>query len=105
MRRELQPEAASPVPDLKELIEAEDSEMKDADEVEEEDTIMDTETDEPKPQRSLRRANDRAAERKKRAEEEKKRKEKAAVEKAKKPTKAGESPQGHRRYEGADQGV
>lgn len=48
---------------------------------------MDTEDEEPHQGRSLRRANDRALQRKKRQEEEKERKLKAIADKAKKPTK------------------
>ena len=85
-RRTLQPEAASPVIELEELEEElQDEEMKDPDMTE--DTNMETEDEDPIPQRSLRRANDRAAERKRKLEEERKRKEKAEADKAKKPTK------------------
>lgn len=52
-----------------------------------ESMVMDTEDEEPHQGRSLRRANDRAAQRKKKADEEKERKEKAKAEKAKKPSK------------------
>ena len=48
---------------------------------------MDTEDEEPHQGRSLRRANDRALQRKKRQEEEKERKLKAITDRAKKPTK------------------
>ena len=85
-RRALQPEADTPAMELEGLeeeIEEEDSKM-----VEEDgDLVMDSDDEEPIPQRSLRRANDRAAERKKKLEDERKRKEKAEVEKANKPTK------------------
>ena len=53
----------------------------------EEDGVMDSEEEEPHQGRSLRRANDRAAQRKKKQEEERERKEKAKAEKAKKPSK------------------
>ena len=91
-RRELQPDAPAPAPELEQLEEKiEDEEMKDGDETEDadktEDAAMDTEDEEPIPARSLRRAKDREAERKRRREEEKKRKEKAEAEKAKKPSK------------------
>ena len=92
-RRALQPEASSPTIEI-EQIEAgmEDEEMKDAEDEEsrtqqDEDTVMESEEEDPIPQRSLRRANDRAAERKRRLEEDRKRKEKAEVDKSKKPTK------------------
>lgn len=49
--------------------------------------IIETDEDEPHKGRSLRRANDRALQRKKRQGEEKQRKSKAAAEKAKKPSK------------------
>ncbi|KAL8695043.1 MAG: hypothetical protein Q9218_000411 [Villophora microphyllina] len=90
-RKALQPESrnASPVPELEELN---DSKMavNTEDEVEAEtggDDPMDTEDEEPHRGRSLRRANDRATQRKQRMEEEKLRKERAAAEKAKKPSK------------------
>lgn len=54
---------------------------------EEDDVVMESEDEEPIQQRSLRRANDRAAERKRKIEEERKRKQKADAEKANKPTK------------------
>ena len=54
---------------------------------EDEDLIMASDDEEPVQQRSLRRANDRAAERKKKLEEDRERKERAELEKAKKPTK------------------
>ncbi|MCJ1390129.1 hypothetical protein MMC18_002987 [Xylographa bjoerkii] len=84
-RKTLQPEATSPVPQLEELEEMEGLKMEEPDE--EEDVVMESEDEEPVQQRSLRRANDRAAERKRKLEEERERKEKAEADKAKKPTK------------------
>ena len=49
--------------------------------------VLDTEDEAPHQGRSLRRANDRAAQRKRKQEEDKERKEKAKAEKAKKPSK------------------
>ena len=86
-RKILQPEDTSPVPELDEL---EDLKMEDPEEDEHEqegDVVVDSEDEEPVKGRSLRRANDRAAERRRKIEEEKERKEKAEAEKAKKPTK------------------
>ncbi|KAL9019238.1 MAG: hypothetical protein Q9185_003483 [Variospora sp. 1 TL-2023] len=91
-RKTLQPESktASPIPELEEL---DDSRMNGATstsssvEVEDQDAVMDTEDEAPHQGRSLRRANDRAAQRQKRLEEEKLRKERAQAEKAKKPSK------------------
>ncbi|KAL8674442.1 MAG: hypothetical protein Q9168_001175 [Polycauliona sp. 1 TL-2023] len=91
-RKALQPKSrtASPIPELEGLN---DSKMTNGteDEVEieeDEDAVMDTEEEEkPHQGRSLRRANDRAAQRKKRAEEERLRKERLQAEKAKKPSK------------------
>ena len=90
-RRELQPEAPAPAPEIEQLAEQiEEEEMKDGDETEDaektEEAVEESE-DEPIPARSLRRAKDREAERKRKREEEKKRKEKAEAEKAKKPSK------------------
>ena len=89
-RKALQPEKESPAPDAEATEketekETEDEEMKDAEEVD--DTNMDSEDEDVLPQRSLRRATDRAAERKRKLDEERKRKERAEIEKAKKPTK------------------
>ncbi|MCJ1383023.1 hypothetical protein MMC17_006136 [Xylographa soralifera] len=86
-RKTLQPEATSPVPQLEELEEMGDLKMEEPDEDEGEDVVMESEDEEPVQQRSLRRANDRAAERKRKLEEERERKEKAEADKAKKPTK------------------
>ena len=86
-RKVLQPENASlsPQPEIEELagskIDVEDEDNGD------QDVVADTEEEEPQEGRSLRRANDRALQRKKRQEEEKERKTKAMAEKAKKPTK------------------
>jgi hypothetical protein len=97
-RRSLQPEAALPVIELEALeelnnmeeLEEELENVKRNDQEGDEDTVMastsGTEED-PVPQRSLRRDNDRAAARNKKREEDRKRKEKAEAEKAKKPTK------------------
>ena len=90
-RRDLQPEAPAAAPEIEQLAEQiEDEEMKDGDETEDaektEEAGADSE-DEPIPARSLRRAKDREAERKKKREEEKKQKERAKAEKAKKPSK------------------
>ena len=87
-RRALQPDDNPPSPPA-EITEFDDSKM-DIDQEEEvvdEDVNMDSEDEEPHQGRSLRRANDRAAQRKKKQEEEKERKEKARAEKAKKPSK------------------
>ncbi|KAL8972555.1 MAG: hypothetical protein Q9183_000481 [Haloplaca sp. 2 TL-2023] len=96
-RKVLQPESktASPVPaldghpetdgfsDSKMLVDTDD----DVDADDDGDVVMDTEDEEPHQGRSLRRANDRAAQRKQRLEEEKLRKERIQAEKAKKPSK------------------
>ncbi|KAL8739595.1 MAG: hypothetical protein Q9190_007619 [Brigantiaea leucoxantha] len=89
-RKALQPESksASPIPELEE--EVVDSKMTGFEEDEgeiDEEVAIDTEDEEPHRGRSLRRANDRAAQRKKKLEEQKERKEKAQNEKSKKPTK------------------
>lgn len=86
-RKTLQPESisASPPPELEEL-----SELKtepDEEEPADEDEVMDSDDEEPHQGRTLRRANDRAAARKKKQGEEKERKERAQAEKAKKPSK------------------
>ncbi|KAI4107200.1 MAG: hypothetical protein L6R37_001777 [Teloschistes peruensis] len=90
-RKALRPESrtASPILELEELN---DSKMAvdTEDEIEAEtggDDPMDTEDEEPHQGRSLRRANDRATQRKQRLEEEKLKKERALAEKAKKPSK------------------
>ncbi|KAI4261377.1 MAG: hypothetical protein L6R42_003420 [Xanthoria sp. 1 TBL-2021] len=91
-RKALQPKSrtTSPIPELEGLN---DSKIANGteDEVEiedDEDAVIDTEEEEkPHQGRSLRRANDRAAQRKKRAEEERMRKERLQAEKAKKPSK------------------
>ncbi|KAL9586925.1 MAG: hypothetical protein Q9212_000597 [Teloschistes hypoglaucus] len=90
-RKALRPESrtASPIPELEELN---DSKMAvdTEDEIEAEtggDDPMDTDDEEPHRGRSLRRANDRATQRKQRLEEEKLKKERALIEKAKKPSK------------------
>ncbi|KAL8999079.1 MAG: hypothetical protein Q9169_001967 [Polycauliona sp. 2 TL-2023] len=91
-RKALQPKSrtASPIPELEGLN---DSKMtigtEDEVEIEEdEDAAMDTaEEEKPHQGRSLRRANDRAAQRKRRAEEERLRKARLQAEKAKKPSK------------------
>lgn len=97
-RKALQPEATSPVTELErlqdlgqpdepeQLEEMEDLNMEDAEE-EDEDAVMESEEEEPVQLRSLRRANDRAAERKRKLEEERERKERVEAEKVKKPTK------------------
>lgn len=86
-RRALQPDSNPPSPPP-ELAELEDSKIEvDGEEEVDDDVNMDTEDEEPHRGRSLRRANDRAAQRKKKQEEEKERKEKARAEKAKKPSK------------------
>lgn len=86
-RKILQPENTSPSPQP-ELEEAAEPRMEIDDEEEGgQDRTADSEDDEPHQGRSLRRANDRALQRKRRLEEEKERKEKALAEKAKKPTK------------------
>ncbi|KAL8858480.1 MAG: hypothetical protein Q9178_004978 [Gyalolechia marmorata] len=91
-RKALQPRSrtASPVPELEGLN---DSKIVNGteDEIEiddDEDAVMNTEEEEePHQGRSLRRAIDRAAQRKKRAEEDRLRKERLQTEKAKKPSK------------------
>ncbi|KAL9598963.1 MAG: hypothetical protein Q9219_004146 [cf. Caloplaca sp. 3 TL-2023] len=90
-RKAVQPESrtASPIPELEEV---EDSKMADVseNEVEAEDreeAVIDSEEEAPHQGRSLRRANDRAAQRQKRMEQEKLKKERAQAEKAKKPSK------------------
>lgn len=94
-RKGLQPEAASPIAELEDIVQPEKpvhlEEMEDLnmdDPEEDEDVVMESEEEEePIQLRSLRRANDRAAERKRKLEEDRERKERAEVEKAKKPTK------------------
>ena len=91
-RKVLQPESKSPSP-MPDIEDFEGSKMGGVTEDETEeaeangDAVLDTEDEEPHRGRSLRRANDRAAQRKKKLEEEKERKEKAQAEKAKKPSK------------------
>ena len=86
-RRTLQPELAAD-PGLDELSKEVEEEVKEEEEQpEEEDDAEDSEDSNPIPTRSLRRGNDRAAERRKRIEEEKQQKAKADAEKAKKPSK------------------
>ncbi len=85
-RKVLRPEnsSPSPQPELEELI---DSKMDiDGDEGDQEREV-DSDDEEPPQGRSLRRANHRALQRKKRQEEERERKEKASAVKAKKPSK------------------
>ena len=90
-RRALQPESESvtPLPDVQEQEDSQVDIVEDdiTEEVADDDEPMDSEDEEPVRGRSLRRANDRALQRKKKHEEEKKRKARAEVEKAKKPTK------------------
>ena len=94
-RKALQPEATSPITELEHMAQPEGSEQLDemedlnmVDPVEDEDAVMESEEEEePVQQRPLRRANDRAAERKRKLDEERDRKERAELEKAKKPTK------------------
>ncbi|KAI4275205.1 MAG: hypothetical protein LQ337_003383 [Flavoplaca oasis] len=88
----LQPKdkATSPIPELDGLNDSKITNgTEDEVEIEEdEDAVMDTEEEEkPHQGRSLRRANDRAAQRQARAEEERLRKERLQAEKAKKPSK------------------
>ena len=84
-RKVLRPENTLPSPqvELEELI---DSKME-MDGEGDPDREEDVDDEEPHQGRSLRRANDRALQRKKRQEEEKERKEKALADKAKKPSK------------------
>lgn len=84
-RKALRPENSSPSPhvELEELIHS----KMEIDDEEDQDREVDFDDEEPHQGRSLRRANDRALQRKKRQEEEKERKEKASAERAKKPTK------------------
>lgn len=86
-RKALQPDSisASPPAELEDLSE---SKMEpDEEEPADEDEVMDSDEEEPHQGRTLRRADDRAAARKKKQEEDKERKEKAQAEKAKKPSK------------------
>ena len=90
-RKALQPESrtASPIPELEEL---EVSKLADGSEIDveiedEDENAIDSDEEAPHQGRSLRRANDRAAQRQKRMEEERVRKERAQAEKAKKPSK------------------
>lgn len=85
-RKVLRPENSSPTPpvELEELI---NSKMEIDDEDGDHDREIDLDDEELHQGRSLRRANDRALQRKKRQEEERERKEKASADKAKKPTK------------------
>ena len=86
-RKELQPENVVETP-APEEIETEDQEEEPEEEIERDsESAADTEDDGPHQGRSLRRANDRAQERKKRAAEERQRKMAAAAERAKKPSK------------------
>ena len=84
-RKALRPENSSPSPhvELEELIHS----KMEIDDEEDPDREAEFDDEELHQGRSLRRANDRALQRKKRKEEEKERKEKASAEKAKKPTK------------------
>lgn len=83
-RKTLQPEDRSPTP-IAELEELDDSKMTGVDGEEEEPII--SEDEEPNRGRSLRRGNDRAAERKRKQEEEKEKKEKAQAVKQPKQSK------------------
>lgn len=86
-RKILQPELKSPTPPPEfEGLGDPKGEATEEEEVDE-DVNMDTEDEEPHQGRSLRRANDRAVERKRKADEERERKERVQAEKAKKPTK------------------
>lgn len=69
-RRRLQPDEKSPTP-IPEFADAVDADLPDPE-------VIDTEDEEPLTSRSLRRGNDRAAERKRKREQEQERKEKAA---------------------------
>lgn len=71
---------------LEELTQAEDLKVVTEPE-EDEETIADSDEEEPVQQRSLRRGKDRAIERKRKQDKERERKERAEIEKAKKPTK------------------
>lgn len=86
-RKVLQPDnaSASPQPELEELSNSKTNVENEEDG--DQDIAVDTEDEEPHQGRSLRRANDRALQRKKRQEEEKERKLKALTDRAKKPTK------------------
>ena len=85
-RKKLQPEDTDPVPEIED-IEIDDPEESKVVDTEDEDGAKSEDEEPVRSGRSLRRANDRAAERKRKIEAEKERKEKAGVEKAKKPTK------------------
>ena len=86
-RKSLQPEATSPSPPP-ELEELANTKMDIDDDGEgDQDATADTEDEMPHQGRSLRHANGRALQRKKREEEERERKEKALAEKAKKPAR------------------
>lgn len=82
----LRPENVPLSPQI-ELEELTDSKMEIDDHEGDPDQEIDADDEEPHQGRSLRRANDRALQRKKRQEEEKERKEKALAEKMKRPTK------------------
>ena len=86
-RQKLEPDSEPPTPPA-ELAELDGDKMDivEDDEVDE-DIVMDSDDEEPHKGRSLRRANDRATQRKRKQDEEKERKEKAKAEKAKKPSK------------------
>lgn len=78
----MQPEERSPTP-IPELAEATEGDLT----IEGDPGVLDSEDEEPLTSRSLRRGNDRAAERKRKREEEQERKEKAAEAKQSKHTK------------------
>jgi len=86
-QKALEPDSNPPTPPA-ELAELDADKMDIVDEEEaDEDVVMDSEDEAPHQGRSLRRANDRAAQRKKKQDEEKERKERVKAEKAKKPSK------------------
>ena len=85
-RKTLQPEDSDPVPEIEDM-EIDDPEESKVVDTEDEDAAKSEDEEPVRGGRLLRRANDRAAERKQKLEAEKERKEKAEVEKAKKPTK------------------
>ena len=86
-RKALQPEEVSPIPELDDMEDMEDLKVGGPEVEDDGDTIMESDEEGPVQQRSLRRANDRAVERKRKLEEERERKEKAELERAKKPSK------------------
>ena len=84
-RRTLQPNEGTPSEDLEEIVEAADIEMKDAEN--EVESAADSSEEDVAPPRNLRKANERAQQRKRKMDEDRKRKDKAETEKTKKANK------------------